>query len=141
MSLAASWLIVAVIILRLMERKTPRWIICLLWGLVAIRLLCPFSIESSFSIIPLDEVIPKSVLSESYYKLNITAEVESIDEYLGNTYHEGISVTYGYRNVLMSKLGEIWICGVFGLLLYVVIMCVHLLLLVFSAHKFTCRLE
>lgn len=122
MSFAASWLIVAVIVLRLIERKTPRWIICLLWGLVAIRLLCPFSIECSFSIIPLDEVIPKSVLSEPYHKLNITAGVESIDEYIGDTNHEGISVTYGYRNILMSKPGAIWICGVFGLLLYVVIM-------------------
>ena len=64
MSLTASWLIVVVVILRLIARKTPRWIICLLWGLVAIRLVCPFSIESPFGLVPSDEVITKNILSE-----------------------------------------------------------------------------
>ena len=126
MSLAASWLIVVVVILRLIARKTPRWIICLLWGLVAIRLVCPFSIESPFGLVPSDEVITKNILSESHHKLNITTGVKTLDamvnEYLGDTYHEGTSVVYDYGNILMSKLGVIWICGVFGLLLYVVIM-------------------
>ena len=126
MSLAASWLIAAVIILRLIARKTPRWIICLLWGLVAIRLVCPFSIESPFGLVSSDEVITKNILSESHHKLNITTGVKTLDavvnEYLGDTYHEGTSVVYDYGNILMSKLSVIWICGVFGLLLYVIIM-------------------
>ncbi|MBR1390774.1 MAG: hypothetical protein IJ567_04905 [Lachnospiraceae bacterium] len=126
MSLAASWLIVAVILFRLIARKTPRWMICLLWGLVAIRLICPFSMNSSFSIVPSDEVITKSSLSESHRKLNFTAGVEPvdamIDEYLGDTSHDGTSVAYDDGNILMSGLGVIWICGVFGLLLYAVIM-------------------
>lgn len=126
MSLAASWLIAAVIILRLIARKTPRWIICLLWGLVAIRLVCPFSIESPFGLVSSDEVITKNILSESHHKLNITTGVKTLDavvnEYLGDIYHEGTSVVYDYGNILMSKLSVIWICGVFGLLLYVIIM-------------------
>ncbi len=126
MSLAASWLIAAVIILRLIARKTPRWIICLLWGLVAIRLVCPFSIESPFGLVSSDEVITKNILSESHHKLNITTGVKTLDvivnEYLGDTYHEGTTLEYDYGNTLMSELGMIWICGVFGLLLYVIIM-------------------
>lgn len=125
MSFAASWLIVTVIILRLIARKTPKWIICLLWGLVAIRLICPLSIKSSFGVVPSDEVIPKSILSESHHKLNITTGVEPLDamvnEYLEDTYNGGTSVVYDYGNILMSRLGVIWICGVFGLLLYAVI--------------------
>lgn len=126
MSLTASWLIAVVVILRLIARKTPRWIICLLWGLVAIRLVCPFSIESPFGLVPSDEVITKNILSESHHKLNITAGVKTLDavvnEYLGDTYHEGTTLEYDYGNTLMSELGMIWICGAFGLLLYVVIM-------------------
>lgn len=126
MSLTASWLIVVVVILRLIVRKTPRWIICLLWGFVAIRLVCPFSIESPFGLVPSDEVIPKNILSEAHHKLYITTGVKTLDAmvngYLGDTYHEVTSVVYDYGNILMSKLGVIWICGVFGLLLYVVIM-------------------
>lgn len=126
MSLAASWLIVIVAILRLIARKTPRWIICLLWGLVAIRLIFPFSFESPVGLVPSDEVITKNILSESYHKLNITTGVNVLDvrvnEYLGDTYHEGTTVEYDCGNTLMSELGMIWICGAFGLLLYVVIM-------------------
>ncbi len=126
MSLAASWLIVIVAILRLIARKTPRWIICLLWGLVAIRLIFPFSFESPVGLVPSDEVITKNILSESYHKLNITTGEKvldvSVNEYLRDTYHEGTTVEYDYGNTLMSELGMIWIYGAFGLLLYVVIM-------------------
>ena len=41
MSLSASILVFAVIALRLLLRKAPRWLLCLLWGLVAVRLICP----------------------------------------------------------------------------------------------------
>ncbi|MBR5284156.1 MAG: M56 family metallopeptidase [Clostridia bacterium] len=52
MSLSASWLILAVCLLRLLLKKAPKSIRCLLWGLVALRLLCPVSIESAYSLIP-----------------------------------------------------------------------------------------
>ena len=47
-SIAAGWLVLAVLLLRLVFRKGPRWVFCLLWGLVALRLLCPVSIQSPF---------------------------------------------------------------------------------------------
>ena len=47
MSITASWLVLAVIAVRLVFQKTPKWILCLFWGLVAVRLICPFSIESN----------------------------------------------------------------------------------------------
>ena len=52
MSITASWLVLAIIAVRLIFKKAPKWILCLLWGLVAVRLICPFSIESSLSLIP-----------------------------------------------------------------------------------------
>ena len=52
MSIAASWLILAVIALRLLLRKAPKWIRCILWGIVAIRLICPVSFESTLSLVP-----------------------------------------------------------------------------------------
>ena len=52
MSITASWLVLAIIAVRLVFKKAPKWILCLLWGLVAVRLICPFSIESSLSLIP-----------------------------------------------------------------------------------------
>ena len=58
MSITAGWLVLAVILLRLVFRRAPKWIHCLLWVLVAVRLLCPVSIESVLSLIPSAELIP-----------------------------------------------------------------------------------
>lgn len=52
MSITASWLVLAVIAIRAVFRKIPKWILCLFWGLVAVRLICPFSIESRLSLVP-----------------------------------------------------------------------------------------
>ena len=57
MSIAASWLILTVCLLRVLMKRAPRWIICALWGLVAIRLICPVAIESEISLIPSIEPI------------------------------------------------------------------------------------
>ena len=61
MSITASWLVLAIIAVRLIFKKAPKWILCLLWGLVAFRLICPFSIESALSLIPSTETIPMNI--------------------------------------------------------------------------------
>lgn len=62
MSIAASWLILAVIVLRVVLKRAPKWIHCILWALVGIRLLCPISIESALSLIPSSETIRPDVV-------------------------------------------------------------------------------
>ena len=52
LSLIGSLFAGAVMLVRLILPKTPKWIICLLWGVVALRLICPVSIESRFSLVP-----------------------------------------------------------------------------------------
>lgn len=49
-SVTAGWMILAVVILRLFLKKAPRWITVVLWGLVALRLLCPVLPESPLSL-------------------------------------------------------------------------------------------
>ena len=61
MSIAASWLILAIIIIRPFLKKAPKRILCLLWAIVAVRLILPFSIESIFSLIPSSETIPPGI--------------------------------------------------------------------------------
>ena len=58
MSIAASWLILAVIVLRLLLKKAPKSITLALWAIVAVRLVCPFSFESVLSLIPSAQTIP-----------------------------------------------------------------------------------
>lgn len=52
MSIAAGWLVLAVILLRFVLKKAPKWVNPLLWGVVALRLVMPFSVESVLSLIP-----------------------------------------------------------------------------------------
>ncbi len=59
LSITAGWMVLAVLLLRLCLKKAPRWITCVLWGLVALRLILPFTIESPISLIP----TPKTVVS------------------------------------------------------------------------------
>ncbi len=60
MSLSAGILTLAVILLRLMLRKAPKWARCLLWALVAVRLLCPVLPEGRLSLMPRNEVYDAS---------------------------------------------------------------------------------
>ena len=55
MSIAASWLVLAVLIIRVALKNAPKWVNVFLWGIVAIRLICPFSIESTLSLIPVQK--------------------------------------------------------------------------------------
>ncbi|MBQ2903513.1 MAG: hypothetical protein IJE48_03875 [Clostridia bacterium] len=57
-SISASFLVAAIVILRLVLKRAPKAIFVVLWGLVAIRLICPFTIESALSLIPSAETIP-----------------------------------------------------------------------------------
>lgn len=58
LSIVSSWLILAVLALRLvLKRVAPRWTVCLLWGLVAISLIVPFSFESPVSLVPNREAV------------------------------------------------------------------------------------
>ena len=58
MSISAGWLIAFVFVLRLLFEKLPKSFNYILWTLVAIRLICPFTIESVLSLVPSSEVVP-----------------------------------------------------------------------------------
>ena len=62
MSIAAGWLTLAVILLRAVFKKSPKWIICILWGMVALRLLLPVSLESALSLIPSTDTVPEEII-------------------------------------------------------------------------------
>ncbi len=57
-SISAGFLVAAIISVRLILKKAPKAMFVVLWGLVAVRLICPFSLESAISLIPSKETIP-----------------------------------------------------------------------------------
>ena len=122
MSITASWLIIAVMFARLLIRRAPKWISCLLWGFVMIRLICPFSFESSLSVIPSREVIPQDIaVSESPA---ISTGVPAINSTL-NPIMESLAPDAGNSvNPLQvwTAVGTwIWIAGIIAMLAYALV--------------------
>ena len=62
MSIAAGWLILTVTVLRLFMKKAPGWAHCILWLMVAVRLICPVSFESVWSLIPSRETVSSEII-------------------------------------------------------------------------------
>ena len=123
MSISASWLVLAVLILRFVLKKAPKWINVLLWGIVAIRLICPFSFESQLSLIPSAETIPLNIGMDSTPTINsgISAINNAVNPIISqsNTPMAGASI-----NPLQITIGiyeYIWIFGMIALALYTAI--------------------
>ena len=123
MSISASWLVLAVLILRFVLKKAPKWINVLLWGIVAIRLICPFSFESTLSLIPSAETIPLNIGMDSTPTINsgISAINNAVNPIISqsNTPMAGASI-----NPLQITIGiyeYIWIFGMIALALYTAI--------------------
>lgn len=120
MGLTASSLILAVMVFRVVLRRAPRWIFCLLWGLVAFKLVCPFSIESAFSLVPSSEPLPGQIMTENTFYVDTGIELVDapVNDYLGDHYYEGVSVPADNGNHVMDVLGIVWAAGVLGFALY-----------------------
>ena len=123
MSISASWLVLAVLILRFVLKKAPKWINVLLWGIVAIRLICPFSFESTLSLIPSAETIPLNIGMDTTPTINsgISAINNAVNPIISqsNTPMAGASVNL--LQITISIYEYIWIFGMIALALYTAI--------------------
>lgn len=121
LSIQASILIAVVLLLRFILNKSPKWIKCLLWALVAIRLVCPFSIESIFSLAPDAEVVSM----DNYVGMpNIQSEAAGADRSV-NGYleiHDNEAVTAEKKNTNpLHILSIIWSVGIVILAVYALV--------------------
>lgn len=129
MSIAAGWMILALIILRLFFRKVPRTTWCVLWGLVALRLVCPVSIESIFSLIPSAETIPEEILLAR--EPAIQSGISALNTYVNPVISQWLTPKYeaiavNPAQIITLVCAGIWMIGVIGMLSYTVISYVRL---------------
>lgn len=119
-SLAASWLVVVVMLLRVLLRRGPKWVRPLLWGTVAVRLVCPFFLESPWSLIPSTQTLSPDLLTGPNFdvKTGISSVDQLINGYLGGRYFEGVTVPAGQGLQIMTLLVALWIVGMLLLFLY-----------------------
>ena len=128
LAINTSWLILAVIIVRLLIKKAPRWISCALWGLVAIRLLCPVSLESALSLLPSREVIPENIRMAENPQIDSGFRIidNTVNPLMESTLAPEIGNSVNPMQVLISVLSGIWIIGFAVMLIYTI--CSYLLL-------------
>lgn len=102
MSITASYLVLAVLILRLLLRKAPRWIYVALWGLVGLRLVFPFSIQSVLSLIPNPEPLPKEFLYAA------TPQIQTGISYVNNLLNPIIAQSLTPAELTSANPTQIW---------------------------------
>ncbi len=119
-SIVASFLVLAIIFYRLFAKKAPKWVSVLLWGLVGLRLLLPFSIQSALSLIPSKNTIPTTITHDRYPALD--TGFGSIDEIVNPVLSGSMEARPEYSanpmQVWLSVLGWIWLSVMFCMLIY-----------------------
>ncbi len=122
MSISASWIVLAVLLLRLLLKKAPKWINGILWGIVGLRLIMPFSFESIFSLIPSSETISKAPDSpRPHFESGVTIIDNQVNDYLGEHYYEVVTRPTGHFADITTILTIVWIVGIVLLLAYTII--------------------
>ena len=119
-SIAASWIVIAVLILRFCLKKAPKWVNVLLWGIVAVRLIFPFSIESALSLIPSAETVSPSIMMET--APSVQTGVPALNQVINPVIDHSLSPAPGASanplQIWIPVMAAVWLAGAAALLLY-----------------------
>ena len=128
MSISASWIVLAVLLLRLLLKSAPRYITVLLWGIVAVRLISPFSVESMLSLIPSTETIAPGIMTERVPAINTGIPVlnNAINPVIGSSLSPKPLTSINPLQILVPIMSIVWAVGFSALLIYMVISYVRL---------------
>ncbi len=126
MSITSGYLALIIIALRLLLKKAPKSLRCMMWAFVGIRLICPISIESILSLIPSAETIPRDIL------VSETPTINSGISFVNQIVNPAISQTVSQNSVsliqnITNVASVIWIIGMSFMLAYMLIsyLCIH----------------
>ena len=124
LSISASWLVLVVLALRLVLKRVPKWVNVLLWGMVALRLMLPFSIESALSLIPSAETLSPEVVQFDPAP-TITSGVELIDNAVNPSLSESFAAaplaSVNPLYVWTYLAGWVWLIGLAAMLAYALV--------------------
>ena len=114
-SITAGWIVLAVVLLRLLFRKAPKWLNCVLWGIVALRLVFPFSVESVFSLIPSAQTVDPTMPYLNEFTIN--SGIEPLDNAVNTQYADFVPMAEKTVDVTII-LACVWLVGVAAMLIY-----------------------
>jgi beta-lactamase regulating signal transducer with metallopeptidase domain len=122
MSLIASFVALGVILIRIPLKKAPKVFSYALWAVVLFKLLCPFTIETTLSLVPVKaEPVPQNIIYSQ------TPSIDSGISFVDNSINRAIKNTVPPANpatsinpmqIILFALSCIWLAGIAVLLLY-----------------------
>lgn len=120
MSITAGWLILAVTGLRFLLKKAPKWQVCLLWSVVGIRLIFPFSLKSALSLIPSGQTVSPDILysADPGIQSGIPAFNSWVNPVISETFTQSAGASVNPLQVWIQVAAYIWLAGMVLLLLY-----------------------
>ena len=120
MSISASWVVIAVLTLRFCLKKAPKWVNVLLWGIVAVRMVFPFSIESVLSLIPSAETISPTIMMEQSpsVQTGVPALNHVINPVISGSFTPAPGASANPLQIWIPVLAGIWLFGIAALFLY-----------------------
>ena len=120
MSISASWIVVAVLALRFCLKKAPKWVNALLWGIVAVRMVFPFSIESVLSLMPSAETISPTIMMEQTPSVQTGVPVLNhvINPVISGSLTPAPGASANPPQIWIPVLAWIWLFGIAALFLY-----------------------
>ncbi len=119
MSITSAWLVVAIIIARFILKKSPKRISCFLWIFVAVRLVCPFSIESIFSLIPSVQTVPDDFLYTDTPSIN--SGIPVLNSAVNSAISDAIisdAQSADLIGIITSAASYVWLAGTAIILIY-----------------------
>ena len=123
MSITASWLVLAIVILRLILKKAPKAISVFMWAVVGVRLICPFSFESILSLIPSAETVPQdSIYSEApAIHSGVPIFNSTVNPIISESLAPEVGASVNPMQIIAFVASVVWIVGIVAMLLYTVI--------------------
>lgn len=141
MSITAGWIVLAVMLLRLFLKKMPKQLTCMLWALVGIRLIFPFSIESVLSLIPSAKTVPETLSAGEFPEIHsgiavvdrvVNPAAKISFSYL-STGHSGAEAL----NFITKGAVILWLTGMCLMFCYLIFSYLHLSKKLQTAVRFT----
>ncbi len=126
MSISASWIVIAVLLLRMLLIKAPRWMNVLLWGIVAVRLICPFSVESILSLIPSSETVSTEIMMSKDPCIDSGVELINnvLNPVISNSFTPMPEESANPLQIWIPVAAAVWLFAVAVFLLYMAISCI-----------------
>lgn len=128
MSITASYFILAVIVLRPLLKKAPKNLRCILWMLVGIRLICPFSVQSAISLVPSAQTIPQDFLISQLPVIDsgLPAVNHAVNPIIIQAFTPTLGDSANPLQVFAFAASAMWLAGVFAMLIYALVSCLRL---------------